>query len=80
VFDVPAENEDEMEANWQDGKFDTLVKATELPELAPQEFSSDRRSSGGSGGFSGRGNSSYRGQSRNFGNNGRFRSASNYRN
>ena len=57
VFDFPSDLDSYIEDHWQDGKFDSLQKATELPELLESEgFSSPRGGRGGrGGGFRGRG-------------------------
>ncbi|XP_067673213.1 nucleolar RNA helicase 2-like [Haliotis asinina] len=63
AFDMPSELDDKIEANWTDGKYDTLVKATEVPKLLPQSSFSGGR---GGGGFRGgnRGGGSFRGGDR----------------
>lgn len=53
MFDVPSESESEISELWKDGKFDTLQKATELPELLESDSSQNGFSKGGSqNGFS----------------------------
>lgn len=77
VFDFPSECESQVLNYWTDGKFDTLCKATELPELQEKErpFSSGARGGRGRGSFGGRGRdfSSYNNRSRGgFGGRGSF--------
>ena len=57
VFDLPSELESVIENHWSDGRYDTLEKATSLPEL----LESSSRDSGG------------RGRGRGFGSGGGFR-------
>ena len=47
AFDVPSEFDSVIMDRWTNGKFDSLEKATELPEC--EEVMSDRRQSGGYG-------------------------------
>ncbi|XP_046359627.1 nucleolar RNA helicase 2-like [Haliotis rufescens] len=47
AFDMPSELDGEIEANWTDGKYDTLVKATEVPKLLPQSNFGGGRGGGG---------------------------------
>nr|XP_034313148.1 nucleolar RNA helicase 2 isoform X2 [Crassostrea gigas] len=77
VFDFPSECESQVLNYWTDGKFDTLCKATELPELQEKErpFSPGARGGRGRGSFGGRGRdfSSYNNRSRGgFGGRGSF--------
>ena len=53
VFDLPSDCDAIVAEKWQDGRNDTLKKATELPDLVEQDFTPDRRGSGsgGRGGF-----------------------------
>ncbi|KAI0212097.1 Nucleolar RNA helicase 2 [Lamellibrachia satsuma] len=60
VFDIPSELESIIENHWSDGRYDTLEKATSLPEL----LESSSRDSGRGGG---------RGRGRGFGSGGGFR-------
>lgn len=52
MFDLPSVHDDEVEGCWHDGKYDTLEKATELPELLEE-------SRGVGGGGRGRGGRSF---------------------
>jgi hypothetical protein len=47
VFDIPSDLAESLVAQWRDGKYDTLVQATELPELIQQDRTAER------GGFRG---------------------------
>jgi len=47
VFDLPSDLVETIKSQWTDGRFDTLVVATDLPALQEQEFN------GGSGGRGG---------------------------
>lgn len=55
MFDFPSECESQVLNYWTDGKFDTLCKATELPELQEKErpFSPGGRGGRGRGSFGG---------------------------
>ncbi|XP_064617477.1 nucleolar RNA helicase 2-like isoform X2 [Liolophura sinensis] len=79
VFDMPSEHDEYIQNTWTDGKFDTLVKATELPELL--ESFSYRGGGGrgqGRGGFNrqgfrgGNGRGGYGGNNTGYSNRGRF--------
>lgn len=72
MFDLPSELDKVIEEKWTDGKFDSLKKATELPELlesgsrggfnGPSNNYQNGRGFQGGGGFrGGRGNSRGRG-------------------
>ena len=59
MFDIPSQLESVLEDHWQDGHYDTLIKATELPELVESEIVERPRNRGGrDGGRGGR----FRGQ------------------
>lgn len=64
VFDFPSECEPQVLNYWTDGKYDTLCKATELPELQEKE----RPFSPGARGGRGRGRGSFGGRGRDFSN------------
>ena len=42
VFDLPSELDSVVEDHWADGQFDTLTKATSLPELIEDGYGGGR--------------------------------------
>ena len=68
AFDLPSELDSVVEDRWSDGNYDTLQKATELPELLEYQDNFSRNGYGGGGGGRGfrgnrRGGGGYRGGS-----------------
>ncbi|XP_071128984.1 nucleolar RNA helicase 2-like [Mytilus edulis] len=63
VFDLPSEFESDVATKWTDTNFDTLQKATALPELLESESSNKGYgNSWGGGGGGGRGGGGFRGR------------------
>lgn len=63
MFDLPSEFESDVATKWTDTNFDTLQKATALPELLESESSNKGYgNSWGGGGGGGRGGGGFRGR------------------
>ena len=62
MFDLPAECETQVLNYWTDGKYDSLCKATELPELQERDRPFSPGARGGRGRGRGRGSCGGRGR------------------